>query len=151
MGLKGDVAIMTGSYQASMLPLKSGIINQTLFFEELIDATSKLEVYKEKIRDSKLDSTWFMPTLQQKEAVASSAIEGTQATLDGVLINQLTPNESNQDVNKVMNYYLATVTGYDLLRYHDFSHEFFFTMHSALMRGNVEKPDVVGAYRATQN
>ncbi len=142
---------MTGSYQASMLPLEKGIIDQTVFFEELIDATSKQEVYKEKIRDSKLDSSWFMPTLQQKEAVASSAIEGTQATLDGVLINQLAPNESNQDVNKVMNYYLATVTGYDLLRYHDFSHEFFFTMHSALMRGNVEKPDIVGAYRVSQN
>ena len=151
MPQKGDVSTMTGSYQASMLPLQSGIIDQSVFFEELIDATSKLEVYKEKIRDSKLDSSWFMPTLQQKEAVASSAIEGTQATLDGVLINQLAPNESNQDVNKVMNYYLATVTGYDLLRYHDFSHEFFYTMHSALMRGNVEKPDIVGAYRVSQN
>lgn len=142
---------MTGSYQASFLPLKTGIIDQSLFFEELIDATSKLEVYKEKIRDSKLDSSWFMPTLQQKEAVASSAIEGTQATLDGVLINQLTPNEKDQDVNKVVNYYLATVRGYELLQYHDFSHEFFFAMHSALMHGNVEKPEIVGAYRISQN
>ena len=69
-----------------------------------------------------------MPTLQQKEAVASSAIEGTQTTLDGVLINQLTPNEKDQDVNKVVNYYLATVRGYELLQYHDFSHEFFFAI-----------------------
>lgn len=142
---------MTGSYRADKLPLEKGIIDQSIFFEELIDATSKLEVYKEKIRDSKLDSSWFMPTLQQKEAVASSAMEGTQVTLDGVLINQLAPNKSNQDVNKVINYYLATVTGYDLLHYHDFSHEFFFTMHSALMHGNVEKPEVVGAYRVSQN
>ena len=142
---------MTGSYQASKLPLQNGVIDLSVFFEELIDATSKLEVYKEKLRDSKLDSSWFMPTLQQKEAVASSAIEGTQATLDGVLISQLTPNEKDQDVNKVINYYLATVTGYDLLHYHDFSHEFFYTMHSALMRGDVEKPDIVGAYRVSQN
>ena len=142
---------MTGSYQASLLPLEEGIINQYVYFEELIDATSKLEVYKEKIRDSKLDSSWFMPTLQQKEAVASSAIEGTQATLDGVLINHLAPNDENQDVNKVVNYYLATVRGYELLQYHDFSHEFFYTIHSALMHGNVEKPDIVGAYRVSQN
>lgn len=142
---------MSGSYKASLLPLQSNIIDQSVFFEELIDATSKLEVYKEKIRDSKLDSSWFMPTLQQKEAVASSAIEGTQATLDGVLINQLTPDDKNQDVNKVVNYYLATVRGYELLKYHDFSHEFFYTMHTALMSGNVEKPEVVGAYRTTQN
>ena len=142
---------MTGSYKASLLPLKHGIIDQAVFFEELIDATAKLEVYKEKIRDSKLDSSWFMPTLQQKEALASSAIEGTQATLDGVLINQLSPNDNNQEVNKVVNYYLATVRGYDLLRYHDFSHEFFQTMHQALMHGNVEKPEIVGAYRVSQN
>ena len=142
---------MVGSYQASLLPLKSGIIDQSVFFEELIDATAKLEVYKEKIRDSKLDSSWFMPTLQQKEAVASSAIEGTQATLDGVLINQLSPSDKDQDVNKVVNYYLATVTGHELLRYHDFSHEFFFKMHSVLMHGNVEKPDIVGDYRVSQN
>lgn len=142
---------MTGSYKASLLPLKHGVIDQAAFFEELIDATSKLEVYKEKIRDSKLDSSWFMPTLQQKEALASSAIEGTQATLDGILINQLSPNDNNQEVNKVVNYYLATVRGYDLLRYHDFSHEFFQTMHQALMHGNVEKPEIVGAYRVSQN
>lgn len=142
---------MTGSYKACLLPLQQGSIDQSVFFEELIDATSKLEVYKEKIRDSKLDSSWFMPTLQQKEAVASSNIEGTQATLDGVLINQLSSNEKDQDVNKVVNYYYATVRGYDLLKYHDFSHEFFFTMHTALMHGNVEKPEIVGAYRVSQN
>ncbi len=142
---------MTGSYQASLLPLPNGVVDQSLFFEELIDATAKLEVYKEKIRDSKLDSSWFMPTLQQKEAIASSAIEGTQATLDGVLINQLAPNDKDQDVNKVVNYYLATVRGYELLQYHDFSHEFFYTMHTTLMHGNVEKPDIVGAYRISQN
>ena len=142
---------MNESYKASFLPLQKGIINQMFFFEELIDATSKLEVYKEKIHDSKLDSSWFMPTLQQKEALASSAIEGTQATLDGVLINQLSQNDKDQDVNKVKNYYMATARGYELLKYHDFSHEFFYDMHTTLMHGNVEKPEVVGAYRSLQN
>ena len=50
---------MTGSYQASKLPLQNGVIDLSVFFEELIDATSKLEVYKEKLRDSKLDSSWL--------------------------------------------------------------------------------------------
>lgn len=142
---------MTGSYNASLLPLPIGAIDQSSFFEELIDATVKLEVYKEKTRDSKLDSSWFLPTLQLKEALASSAIEGTQATLDGVLINQISPSEKDRDINKVVNYNVATIRGYDLLQYHDFSHEFFFTMHTVLMHGNVEKPDVIGAYRTTQN
>ncbi len=142
---------MDGSYEATLLPLSDNVIDQTYYFEELIDATAKLEVYKEKIRDSKLDSSWFMPTLQQKEALASSSLEGTQATLDGVLIGQVNPNEKDANLNEVRNYYLATVKGIDTLSRHDFSHDFFYDIHSVLMRGNVRKPAVVGAYRTEQN
>ena len=41
---------MNGSFKASLLPLEAGIIDQTCFLDELIDATAKLEVYKEKMR-----------------------------------------------------------------------------------------------------
>ena len=142
---------MKNAYVAELLPLKPGIIDQTVFFDELIDATASMEVYKEKISDSKLDSAWFMPTLQHKEALASSKLEGTQATLDGVLVNQVLPNEKDQNLNEVSNYYLATVKGYDFLRKHDFSDEFFFEIHRVLMLGNVRKPSVIGAYRTDQN
>lgn len=142
---------MDGSYKASLLPLETGIIDQTFFLDELIDATAKLEVYKEKIRDSKLNASWFMPTLQQKEALASSALEGTQATLDGVLINQVSPNDKDKNLNEVNDYYTATVQGYDTLRRHDFSNDFFFDIHRALMEGNVRKPKVIGEYRTEQN
>ena len=80
---------MNGAYSAQYLPLSENHLDQRIFIEELIDATAKLEVYKEKVKDSKLDSCWFMPTLQHKEALASSMLEGTQATLDGFLINQV--------------------------------------------------------------
>ena len=142
---------MSGSYEAMTLPLAKGIIDPLFFMEELIDATAKLEVYKEKIRDSKLNSSWFMPTLQQKEALASSALEGTQATLDGVLIDQVSPNEKDTNLTEVRNYYLATVQGIDTLSRHDFSNDFFSDIHTALMIGNVRKPDVVGSYRTEQN
>ena len=107
---------MDKAYNASLLPLDNTFIDQTYFFEELIDATTKLEVYKEKIKDSKLDSSWFMPTLQQKEALASSQLEGTQATLDGVLVNQVVPNDKDKNLNEVSNYYVATVNGYEALK-----------------------------------
>ena len=142
---------MNESYEALLLPLSSEIVNPTYFLDELIDATAKLEVYKEKILDSKLDSAWFMPTLQQKEALASSAMEGTQATLDGVLINQIAPDDKDKNLNEVRNYHLAAVRGYDALRRRDFSNDFFFDIHAALMRGNVRKPSVIGAYRTEQN
>lgn len=142
---------MNTAYNASFLPLDDAAIDQTYFFDELIDAITKLEVYKEKIKDSKLDSSWFMPTLQQKEALASSQLEGTQATLDGVLINQISPNEKDKNLNEIDNYYLATVMGYDALTKRDFSNEFFYDIHRALMRGNVRKPSLIGEYRKEQN
>lgn len=142
---------MDKAYNASLLPLDNTFIDQTYFFEELIDATTKLEIYKEKIKDSKLDSSWFMPTLQQKEALASSQLEGTQATLDGVLVNQVVPNDKDKNLNEVSNYYVATVNGYEALKKRDFSNEFFCDIHKILMQGNVRKPSVVGQYRTEQN
>lgn len=142
---------MNAAYNAKLLPLDDTVINQAYFFEELIDATTKLEVYKEKIKDSKLDSSWFMPTLQQKEALASSQLEGTQATLDGVLVNQVTPNDKDKNLNEVRNYYLATVKGYEALTKRDFTNEFFFDIHKVLMQGNVRKPSAIGEYRKEQN
>lgn len=142
---------MDTAYKATMLPLSLDVIDPSSFMEELIDATAKFEVYKEKVKDSKLDSSWFMPTLQQREALASSTMEGTQATLDGVLTNQVLPNNKDKNINEVRNYFLATARGYDILSKHDFSDEFFFKIHQALMTGNVRKPDKVGEYRTTQN
>lgn len=142
---------MSGSYIPYELPLDASMIDQNEFLDELIDATARLEVYKEKIKDSKLASSWFMPTLQQKEALASTKLEGTQATLDGVLINQVIPNDQDQNLNEVKNYGAATVTGYKYLRRRDFSNEFFYDMHSVLMQGNVRKSSVIGAYRTEQN
>ena len=120
---------MKNEYSVQVLPLKPELIDLNYFFEELIDASAKLEVYKEKLKDSKVSSSWFMPTLQQKEALASSLLEGTQATLDGVLINEVTPNEKDKNLNEIKNYYVATVRGYEYLKKHDFSDEFFFEMH----------------------
>lgn len=142
---------MNEAFNAGFLPLNGASIDQTYFLNELIDAITKLEVYKEKIKDSKLDSCWFMPTLQQKEALASSQLEGTQATLDGVLINQVTPDDKDKNLNEVRNYYTATIRGYDYLKKHDFSDEFFFIIHKTLMQGNVRKPALIGEYRKEQN
>lgn len=142
---------MNGPYNAKLLPLDATAIDRNMFFDELIDATASLEVYKEKIRDSKLDSSWFMPTLQQKEALASSALEGTQATLDGVLVGQISKKTNNQYLQEVENYYKATQRGYEYLSLNPFTNEFFLELHEILMSGNVRKPELVGIYRKEQN
>lgn len=142
---------MSEAYKAATLPLASGLIDYKFFLDELIAAASKLEVYKEKIKDSKVNSDWFMPTLQRKEALASSSLEGTQATLDGVLTNQTLKATDDQNTNEVENYFKATELGRKILSREDFSNSFFYDIHSVLMDGNVRKPGLIGSYRTEQN
>lgn len=140
------------AFKAEMLPVRNDLIDVSIFLDDLIDATVKLEVYKEKINDSKLDRAWFLPTLQQKEALASSMLEGTQATLDGVLVNQVIPDDKNYNLVEVMNYQHATEMGYRYLSRNQFSKEFILDMHRALMRGNVRcQTDEIGIFRTQQN
>ena len=142
---------MKEAFKAPSLPLPNGLVDYKYFIDELIMASSKLEVYKEKIKDSKINSSWFMPTLQAKEALASSSLEGTQATLDGVLTNLTSPNSNDQNLNEVQNYFATIETGGKILTREKFSNDFFCEIHSALMAGNVRKPDLIGSYRTEQN
>lgn len=144
---------MDKAFSPSKLPLNESSLDYSAFLDELIDASAKLEVYKEKINDSKLDSAWFMPSLQQKEALASSMLEGTQATLDGVLINQVNPDTKNKNFNEVANYFAATKLGYKLLNREDFSNEFICILHKTLLSGEVRKTPghPIGEYRTEQN
>ena len=140
-------------YVADMLPLAPEKVDQMYFINELVDAVARLEVYKEKIKDSKLDSAWFMPTLQQKEAVASSLMEGTQATLDGMLINQAMPDKKTKDIEEVNRYLDASLTGYRVLRRTDeFPSDLILEIHKKLMKDSCRKSsDEVGTFRKKQN
>lgn len=140
------------AFHPSQLPIDSIFIKTEMFLDELIDASTKLEVYKEKIKDSKLDRAWFLPTLQQKEALASSMIEGTQATLDGVLVNRVVPDKKDVNIQEVLNYDSATEYGYRYLKKGDFDKEFILDLHKMLLDGKVRKQtDRVGVFRTQQN
>ena len=143
---------MGQAFHPSMLPIDSELIKTDVFLDELIDASTSLEVYKEKIKDSKLDRAWFLPTLQQKEALASSMIEGTQATLDGVLVNRVVPDKKDVDIQEVLNYDAATEYGYRYLKRGDFDKDFILDLHKILLSGKVRKQtDQIGEFRTHQN
>ena len=143
---------MGQAFHPSILPIDSELIKTDIFLDELIDASTSLEVYKEKIKDSKLDRAWFLPTLQQKEALASSMIEGTQATLDGVLVNRVVPDKKDVDIQEVLNYDAATEYGYRYLKRGDFDKEFILDLHKILLSGKVRKQtDQIGEFRTHQN
>lgn len=141
-----------GAYMPESLPAAYGSLDYSLFMDELIDATAALEVYVEKIKSSKFRSDWILPIIQQKEALASSALEGTQATLDGVLINQITPNHNDKNLNEVVNYLEASAVGFNRLKRGEFDHELFFEVHRKLLSGNVRSNStIIGEYRSNQN
>ena len=117
------------AYAAKCLPLDAGELDQFKYMEALIDSTTKLEVYKTKLDGSKLDRRWFLPTLQRKEALASSLIEGTQATLDGVLVDQVNPSVKDKDMSEVRNYVDAALEGYRYLKTNPMSVDFIKKLH----------------------
>ena len=141
------------AYSPKTLPDAYGTLDYSSFLDELIDASAALEVYREKIKDSKVDSRWFLPTLQQRDAIASLKIEGTQATLDGVLVNQVEPNKRDNNVKEVLNYIEASEIGCARLRRGDFDRELFCEIHKTLLSGSVRKNSkgTIGAYRTDQN
>jgi Fic family protein len=140
------------AYKPDLLPLDRNVIDASVFFNALIDATAMLEVYKSKIADSKLGQNWFLPTLQHKEALASSLLEGTQATLDGVLIDQVVPDNKDKDLREIRNYDNATFFGYRYLSKNPFDKELILELHKHLMAGNARGSEYeVGVFRNRQN
>lgn len=141
------------AFEAKLLPIDTDVLNSSVYMEALIDATARLEVYKSKLDSSKLDRNWFLPTLQQKEALASSLLEGTQATLDGVLVDQVNPSDKDKNLLEVRNYLLAANSGYRHLRTNDFSVDFIQSLHKELLEGNVRrnKSTIPGSFRTEQN
>lgn len=141
------------AFEARSLPVEATLLNPTSYMESLIDATTRLEVYKTKLDGSKLERRWFLPTLQRKEALASSQIEGTQATLDGVIVDQVNPKEKDKDMSEVRNYLNAAREGYQYLKTNPMSVDFIKHLHKILMTGNVRKnkTTVPGEFRHTQN
>jgi len=141
------------AFEPKLLPLCEGDLTPAIYIEALIDATARLEVYKSKLDSSKLDRSWFLPTLQQKEALASSLMEGTQATLDGVLVDQISPSGRDKNLYEVRNYLTAAEQGHKHLLGNNFSIDFILRVHEHLMRGNVRKnkATIPGHFRTEQN
>ncbi len=89
----------------------------------------------------------------KREAVASSRIEGTQADLSDLLLDELAPERTSPagDVLEVRNYVAALRLGMDKLKPLPFARRLVRDLHRVLMRdvrGEYATPD---EYRRTQN
>ena len=147
-----DLKVEHEAYKPELLPLSSDRIDVNIFLDALIDANTMLEVYKAKVNDSKLNKFWFLPTLQHKETLASSLLEGTQATLNGVLVDQVSPDDKDNNLIEIRNYDIATIFGYKYLSRNEFNIELILELHKHLMSDNVGlSNDEIGAFRNKQN
>lgn len=96
------------------------------------------------------DVDLFVSMYIRKEALLSSQIEGTQATLDDILDPNIEAN-TNLDVTEVINYIKASAHGRELLKSLPISNRLLKEIHEVLMekgRGSEKNP---GEFRYSQN
>ena len=97
----------------------------------------------------------LLSPLRTKEAVLSSRIEGTQATLKEVLQfdaeGEATPGNRNTDIHEVINYRVALLQGRDRMEELPLSLNVMKQMHRTLMRGVRGSGKDPGNFRRLQN
>lgn len=109
-------------------------------------ALARLDVVGETLPNPDL----FVAMYVRKEAVLSSQIEGTQATLEDILDFEVTGNQL-LDVDQTVNYVRAMKLGLDLLKKYPVSLRLIREIHAELMRdvrGTERSP---GEFRTSQN
>ena len=97
----------------------------------------------------------FIAMYTKKEALLSSQIEGTQASLEGVLAFEadLTPNEDINEIKEVVNYVKAMNYGMSRLKENDFpmSLRLIREIHNLLLKGVKGASRRPGEFRRSQN
>jgi Fic family protein len=95
----------------------------------------------------------FIAMYVKKEALLSSQIEGTQASLEGVLEFEadLTPKESLDEIKEVINYVKALNYGMERLKKLPFSLRLIREIHKTLLGGTRGTHRNPGEFRKSQN
>ena len=94
------------------------------------------------------DVNLFMAMYVRKEALMSSQIEGTQATLEDVLNPD---TNANRDVKEVVNYVNATEVAIELLKTLPLCCRLMRRVHEVLMSGTRGEDKYPGEFRRSQN
>ena len=143
--LNGDLVYQ--SFVPNPLPPEFQIDGEMLSL--LIGANKSLaalEAVASRIPDRRL----FTAAYVSKEALLSSQIEGTQATLEDVL-DPLIDTNANRDVEDVVNYVRATEYALELLRELPLCNRLIRETHRVLMQGVRGHDKTPGEFRHSQN
>lgn len=145
--LSGEMAYQ--SFVPSPLPPTPPIEISEDILEQLIKANSQLAIL-ESVATRIPDVDLFVSMYVRKEALMSSQIEGTQATLEDVL-DPLIEDNTNRNVADVVNYIKATE--YAIRRLHELPlcNRLFKETHAILMEGVRGQEKNPGEFRCSQN
>lgn len=145
--LSGEMAYQ--SFVPSPLPPTPPIEISEDILERLIKANSQLAIL-ESVATRIPDVDLFVSMYVRKEALMSSQIEGTQATLEDVL-DPLIEDNTNRNVADVVNYIKATE--YAIRRLHELPlcNRLLKETHAILMEGVRGQEKNPGEFRCSQN
>lgn len=145
--LSGEMAYQ--SFVPSPLPPTPPIEISEDILEQLIKANSQLAIL-ESVATRIPDVDLFVSMYVRKEALMSSQIEGTQATLEDVL-DPLIEANTNRNVADVVNYIKATE--YAIRRLHELPlcNRLLKETHAILMEGVRGQEKNPGEFRCSQN
>ena len=142
---------MKAPFEPSMLPLES--INWEKLISLIVEANAAVARY-DGLLESIPDAEILLSPLMTQEAVLSSKIEGTQATLEEVLEFEVDPKITNgkgADIKEVLNYRTALSLAKDELKERPCCLNLIKDVHNALLVGVRGKDKGRGEFRKTQN
>ena len=138
-------------YIPETLPLKN--LNYELLFPYLGEASSELARYDGLLQGIP-NPTILLSPLTTKEAVLSSKIEGTQATVDEVLEQEagmLKEGEKLKDIQEISNYRQALLRASEYMREYPIRLGLIRELHKILLNSVRGKNKEPGEFRKVQN
>ena len=145
--LAGDA--LYRSFVPAALPPEPAVVLDRESLKLLIEANKQLSLL-DGLSSRIPNTNLFISMYIRKEALMSSQIEGTQATLDDIF-DPLIDNNTNQNVAEVINYIKATEFAIQRLQALPICNRLICETHAVLMEGLRGQEKTPGEYRRSQN
>jgi len=122
------------------------------FCNLLLEYSKAVAIFNTTLSKTKLNTDLILNSFMMKEALYSTKIEGTQATLTDVYESETSYKHKNSDVLEVVNYKRAVDLAKKQVEEYAISTRLFKNLHKILLSGNVRgRNKAPGEFRTVQN
>ncbi|WP_153127265.1 Fic family protein [Peribacillus tepidiphilus] len=141
---------MKTPYNLPFLPIHFDSETELAFYKKVVEASSKLERLKQKLRYSLVNES-FIQLLTLHESVQSTRIEGTQVTFSEMLEDKIDQQQDWEKV-EVRNYQKALKMGVEFIQTgYPLTERLIRDLHKILMENARGSTSASGEYRKIQN